>query len=62
MCIDDVICDCSGQLSDASVCYDHAIRSQPNDVSLRHGILRCRLALGELNSVMELTNGMISEK
>ncbi|KAK2190032.1 hypothetical protein NP493_91g01005 [Ridgeia piscesae] len=50
-----------GQLSDASVCYDHAIRSQPDDLSLRHGLLRCRLALGELNSVMELTNGIISQ-
>ncbi|KAI0215805.1 Serine/threonine-protein kinase ATR [Lamellibrachia satsuma] len=50
-----------GQLSDASVCYDHAIRSQPSELSLRHGLLRCRLALGELNSVMELTNGMISQ-
>lgn len=51
-----------GQLSDASVCYDSAIQQNPDDLSLRKGLLRCRLALGELNSAREQANGLLSER
>lgn len=42
----------TGQLLDASVCYDHAIRLFPDDVSYRQGRLRCFLSLGELESAL----------
>ena len=51
-----------GQLSDAAVCYDRAVRLDPTDLTLRQGLLRCRLSLGELNSAMEQTVGIIAEK
>ena len=50
-----------GRLSDASVCYEHAIRSQPDDLVLRRGLLCNNLALGELNSALNLASGMISD-
>ena len=50
----------SGQLSDASVCYDQAIQQHPGDVVLRQGLLRCRLALGELHSALDLCNGVMA--
>lgn len=49
-----------GQLSDASMCYDQAIQLRPDDLNLRQGLLKCRLALGELQSAMDLCNGMIA--
>lgn len=51
----------TGRLSDASVCYEHAIQSQPEELAFRHGVLRNQLALGELNSALSLANGMISD-
>ena len=50
-----------GRLSDASVCYEHAIRSQPENLVFRRGLLRNQLALGELNSALNLASGMISD-
>jgi len=50
-----------GRLSDASVCYEHAIRSQPDNLIFRRGLLRNQLALGELNSALKLASGIISE-
>ena len=52
----------TGHLSDASVCYDRIIQADPANVSYRSGLLRCRLALGELVSAMDLANSMISER
>jgi len=50
-----------GRLSDASVCYEHAIRSQPDNLVFRRGLLCNQLALGELNSALNLASGMISD-
>lgn len=50
-----------GRLSDASMCYEHAIRSQPDNVVFRRGLLCNQLALGELNSAVNLASGMISD-
>jgi len=50
-----------GRLSDASVCYEHAIRSQPDNLIFRRGLLCNQLALGELNSALNLASGMISD-
>lgn len=50
-----------GRLSDASVCYEHAIRSQPDNIVFRRGLLCNQLALGELNSALNLASGMISD-
>ena len=51
-----------GSLSDASVCYDLAIQSNPNDLDLYKGLLKCRLALGETSSALEQVDGLISER
>jgi len=50
-----------GRLSDASVCYEHAIRSQPDNLVFRRGLLCNQLALGELNLTLNLASGMISD-
>lgn len=50
-----------GRLSDASMCYEHAIRSQPDNLVLRRGLVCNQLALGELNSALNLASGMISD-
>ena len=50
-----------GRLSDASVCYEHAIRSQPDNAVFRRGLLCNQLALGELNLTLNLASGMISD-
>ncbi|ELT94946.1 hypothetical protein CAPTEDRAFT_164972 [Capitella teleta] len=50
----------SGQLTDASMCYDQAIQLRPLDLSLRQGLLKCRLALGELQSALDLCNGVLA--
>ena len=50
-----------GRLSDASMCYEHAIRSQPDNLVFRRGLLCNQLALGELNSALNLASGMISD-
>ena len=50
-----------GRLSDASVCYEHAIRSEPDNPVLRRGLICNQLALGELNSALNLASGMISD-
>lgn len=52
----------AGQLSDALVCYDRAVKLDPDNIGLRQGLLKCRLALGELNSAMEQANGIIVER
>ena len=52
----------TGQLCDASVCYDSAIRRRGDDLELRKGLLRCRLALGELNSALEQADGLLAER
>ena len=52
----------AGQLSDASVCYDKIIIQEPDEVIHRQGLLALRLSLGELNSAMDLCNGIIAEK
>ena len=51
-----------GNLSEATLCYDRAIQLTPNDLSHRHGLLRCYLSLGEFNSVLDLVNGTVHEK
>lgn len=50
-----------GQLSDASVCYDLAIRLDPTDVTYRQGLLKNKLAVGEISSALDLANGMVTE-
>jgi len=50
-----------GRLSDASVCYEHAIRSEPDNLVFRRGLLCNQLALGELNLTLNLASGMISD-
>ena len=51
-----------GQLSDASVCYDKIMIQEPDEVVHRQGLLALRLSLGELNSAMDLCNGIIAER
>ncbi|KAK2144551.1 hypothetical protein LSH36_748g02080 [Paralvinella palmiformis] len=51
-----------GQLADASVCYDKAIQLEPDNISYRQGLICCRLALGELQSALAFTNGIIAER
>ena len=51
-----------GQMADASVCYDTAIQREPDKLQHRQGLLRCRLALGELSSTMHLANSMLSHR
>ena len=53
---------CQGQLLDASVCYDHAIRLFPDDITYRHGRLRCFLALGELESAVASTRHYLDSR
>ena len=52
----------TGLLSDASTCYDRAIQSDPSNAVLKKGLLKIRLAHGELNSVLNLANGMINNE
>ena len=52
----------TGQLSDSSVCYDQIIQQEPGELTYRQGLLQCRLELGELQSAMDLANGMIAER
>ena len=50
-----------GRLSDASVCCELAIRSQPDNLVLRRGLICKKMALGELNSALNLASGMIAD-
>jgi len=51
-----------GRLSDASACCEHAIQSQPSELVFRHGKLRNLLALGELNSALNIANSVITDR
>ena len=56
---------------DASVCHDKAAAAAGGggggdagneELAHRQGLLRCRLALGELTSAMDLANSMVQQR
>ena len=49
-----------GQLCDATACYEKVIQLEPDDVTTHQGLVRNLMDLGQLNTAMELVNGVLS--
>ncbi|XP_019728158.1 serine/threonine-protein kinase ATR isoform X2 [Hippocampus comes] len=51
-----------GLLQDATACYDHAIQLQSDQIGHYHGVMRSRLGLGQLSTVITQVNGVLADR
>ncbi|XP_071844608.1 serine/threonine-protein kinase ATR-like isoform X2 [Apostichopus japonicus] len=51
-----------GKLGEAQACYEQAIQLEPNHLGNHQGLLKSLMDLGQLNTALNLVNGVLADK
>lgn len=52
----------AGKLGEAQACYEQAIHLEPHHLEYHQGLLKSLMDLGQLNTALNLVNGVLAEK